>query len=321
MKHVARVVGSLLTSFLLVEVAVPKLVRGQPIQAAPDGTGTLVTPDGNRFDISGGTLSSDRTNLFQSFQRFGLSPGQTANFLSSPEIRNILGRVVGGEPSIINGLIQVTGGTSNLFLMNPAGIVFGKDARLNVPASFTATTATGIGFGGNWFNAFGGNNYQTLIGTPSQFAFDITQPGVIVNAGSLTVGEGQNVTLLGGSVINTGQLKAPGGTITIAAVPGENLVQISQTGHLLSLEIELPRDNNGQQLPITPTDLPTLLTGTVGSVETGLSISQTGTVQLNDSGVTIPVEAGTTIISGTLDASNTAVGQTGGEVNVLGNKV
>jgi filamentous hemagglutinin family protein len=271
-------------------------LHAQPITPASDGTGTVVTPNGNRFDIQEGSLSQNGANLFHSFQQFGLDSGQIANFMSNPSIHNILGRVVGGNPSIINGLIQVTGGNSNLFLMNPAGIIFGKDASLNVPASFTATTATGIGFdGNNWFNAFGENNYQTLIGTPSQFAFDNSQPGVIVNAGNLAMqqGQGQNLTLLGGSAINTGQLKAPGGTITIAAVPGANLVQISQTGHLLSLEIEPPRDNNSQQLPITPTDLPTLLTGTVGSVETGLSISQAGTVQLNDSGVTVPAKAGT----------------------------
>jgi large exoprotein involved in heme utilization and adhesion len=51
--------------------------------------------------------------------------------------------------------------------MNPAGIVFGRNASLNVPADFTATTATGIGFGNNnWFNATGNNDYQNLIGTP-----------------------------------------------------------------------------------------------------------------------------------------------------------
>ena len=318
MKNVSLTVAAL---GLLSAIALQPL-HAQPITPANDGTGTVVTPNGNRFDIQEGSLSPDGANLFHSFQQFGLDSAQIANFLSLPSIRNILGRVVGGNPSLINGLIQVTGGNSNLFLMNPAGIIFGKDASLNVPASFTATTATGIGFGGNnWFNAFGNNNYQALIGTPSQFAFDTPQPGAIVNFSNLAVQEGQNLTLLGGSAINTGQLKAPGGTITIAAVPGENLVQISQTGHLLSLEIEPPRDNNGQQLPITPLDLPTLLTRATGSLETGLSVSQAGTVQLNDSGMTIPVEAGTTIVSGTLDASNTAVGQMGGEVNVLGDKV
>ena len=318
MKNVSLTVAAL---GLLSAIALQPL-HAQPITPANDGTGTVVTPNGNRFDIQEGSLSPDGANLFHSFQQFGLDSAQIANFLSLPSIRNILGRVVGGNPSLINGLIQVTGGNSNLFLMNPAGIIFGKDASLNVPASFTATTATGIGFGGNnWFNAFGNNNYQALIGTPNQFAFDTPQPGAIVNFSNLAVQEGQNLTLLGGSAINTGQLKAPGGTITIAAVPGENLVQISQTGHLLSLEIEPPRDNNGQQLPITPLDLPTLLTRATGSLETGLSVSQAGTVQLNDSGMTIPVEAGTTIVSGTLDASNTAVGQMGGEVNVLGDKV
>ena len=49
---------------------------------------------------------------------------------------------MGGGPSVINGLIQVTGGNSNLFLINPVGIILGQDVPLNVPASFTATTAS-----------------------------------------------------------------------------------------------------------------------------------------------------------------------------------
>src|SRR5919199_228112 len=297
--------------------------HAQLITPAADGTGTVIgTSDGNRIDISGGTLSRDKANLFHSFSQFGLNQDQIANFLSNPSIRNILGRVTGGDASIINGLIQVRGGNSNLFLMNPAGIIFGPNATLNVPASFTATTATGIGFGGNnWFKANGDNNYQNLIGTPSQFAFDLSQPGSIINAGNLAVRQRRNLTLLGGSAINTGQLKAPSGNITIAAVPGESLVRISQTGHLLSLEMEPPRTANGQMLPITPLDLPTLLTGAARSVETGLSVSQASTVQLLNSGVIIPTEAGTVIASGTLDTSTTAIGQIGGNVNVLGDKV
>jgi filamentous hemagglutinin family protein len=320
-----------LTAVSLVAITQNSL-SAQPITSAgdgtSDGTGTVVTQYGNRFDIHGGSLSGDGANLFHSFQQLGLDTGQIANFLSNPSIRNILGRVTGGEASIINGLIQVTGGNSNLFLMNPAGIVFGANASLNVPAAFTATTATSIGFGGNhWFNAIGENNYQNLIGTPSQFTFDTAQSGVIVNSGNLAVREGQNLTLLGSSVINTGQLKAPSGTITITAVPGEKLVRISQAGHLLSLEIAPPRTVDGLQLPITSHNLPTLLTGTAGSLETGLSVSSAGTVQLAASGITIPVEAGITIVSGTLDASNVGVTpgaflpQMGGTVYVLGDRI
>ncbi|MEQ9483315.1 MAG: filamentous hemagglutinin N-terminal domain-containing protein [Coleofasciculus sp. F4-SAH-05] len=131
----------------------------QPIIPANDNTGTVVNPTGDRFDITGGTLSPDNTNLFHSFQEFGLNSDQIANFLSSPNIQNILSRVTSNNPSIINGLIQVTGSNANLFLINPAGIIFGSNAQLNVPADFTATTATGIGFSNNhWFNAFGSNS-------------------------------------------------------------------------------------------------------------------------------------------------------------------
>ncbi|MBW4493705.1 MAG: CHAT domain-containing protein [Oscillatoria princeps RMCB-10] len=276
----------------------------QPITPAPDGTGTAVTPQGNTFNIQGGSLSSDGANLFHSFQKFGLSSGETANFLSNPDIRNILGRVVGGDASYINGLIQVTGGNSNLFLMNPAGILFGPNASLNVPASFTATTATGIGFGSGWFNAVGSNDYNILVGTPSAFNFAVLQPGAIVNEGNLSLTSGNSLTLLGGTVINTGTLSSPGGNITIAAVPGESAVRISQEGHLLSLDIE-PVALTGAEVPavLQPLSLPQLLTGRPDfGHASALSVSETGEVSLTGSGVRIPASGG--IAAGNIDTSS-----------------
>ncbi|MEW6496582.1 MAG: CHAT domain-containing protein [Cyanobacteriota bacterium] len=325
-------ISYLLTALSLIGVIAAKPICAQPIVPAADGTNTQVTPHGNRFDIHGGSLSGDGVNLFHSFQQFGLNSGQIANFQSNPSIHNILGRVTGGDASIINGLIQVTGGNSNLFLMNPAGIVFGANATLNVPADFTATTATGIGLKApngetNWFNAFGNNNYQTLVGTPSQFAFLDTQPSAIVNSGHLAVQEGKSLTLLGGSVLNTGQLNAPSGTITIAAVPGSSLVRISQPGHVLSLEIDpqAPAAANG----ITPQSLPQLLTGDGGSSVTGATVNSGGQVTLTNSGTVVTSETGTAIASGTLDVSPSPAppyqgGEkegVGGNVNVVGNRV
>jgi len=305
-----------------------KPAQSQSIVPAPDGTGTVVTPEGNRININGGSLSGDGANLFHSFTQFGLNHDQIANFLSNPSIQNILGRVNGGNPSIINGLIQVSGGSSNLYLMNPSGIIFGPGARLNVPASFTATTATGIGLGGSWFSASGVNDYAALVGTPNSFAFTLTQPGAIINAGDLAVESGKNLTLLGGTVINTGKLSAPGGNIAVAAVPGENLVRISQSGSLLSLDIQpmnvraggaAPLPDNGS-LPVA--SLPQLLTGggEVGNA-TGLTVNSDGTVVLTGSGIGIPKDQATTLASGTLDVSSTAPGQTGGQVQVLGSLV
>ena len=89
------------------------LAQSLPIAPVADGTGSQVNLSGNRFNINGGTLSGDRANLFHSFERFGLNADQTANFIANPNLRNILGRVVGGDASLINGLVQVTGGNAN----------------------------------------------------------------------------------------------------------------------------------------------------------------------------------------------------------------
>ncbi|MCT7981309.1 CHAT domain-containing protein [Laspinema olomoucense] len=283
---------------------------------AADGTNTQVNPEGNQFNITGGTLSGDQLNLFHSFQQFGLEAGQIANFLSSPEIQNILGRVTGGDASIINGLIQITGGNSNLFLMNPAGILFGPNASLNVPASFTATTATGIGFGNDWFQAVGENNWGNLVGPPSQFYFDISQPGVIANLGNLTLSPGQNLTLLGGTVLNVGTLSSPGGNITVAAIPGESRVRISQANNLLSLEVT-PSPTHPLTSQLTPLSLPELLTGSGVSHANQVQVNPDGTVALTGSHSQVPVDSGDAVASGEINVT----GESGGTVQLLGERV
>ncbi|MDJ0745970.1 MAG: CHAT domain-containing protein [Xenococcaceae cyanobacterium MO_167.B27] len=293
----------------------------QQIIPNDDGTMTVITKDGSTFNIDGGTLSGDGKNLFHSFQEFGLDAGQIANFLSNPNIQNILGRINGGNPSIINGLIQVTGGNSNLFLMNPSGIIFGNNASLNVPGDFTATTATGIGFGDSWFNAVGANDYLNLVGNPDSFNFANAESGVIINAGDLKVADDSNISLTGGTVINTGTIETEGGNITVAAVPGTKRVRISQEGQLLSLEIPIPQNAEGEALPIRVTDLPNLLRGLPVDIDTGLELAANDDVTVANSNTVIPNEPGTTIVSGTVDASNTQPGSVGGEAHLLGGKV
>jgi filamentous hemagglutinin family protein len=278
------------------------------ITANPNDAGTVVDQSGNTLNIQGGTEAGK--NLHHSFEKFGVNQGQTVNFISQPEIENILGRVTGGDASIINGLIKVTGGNSNLYLINPAGIIFGSGASLDVPAAFTATTANGVRFGDNWLKAFGTNDYASLIGNPDAFAF--TQSGVILNSGNLAVKEGQNLTLLGGTVISTGTLKAPEGDITVAAVPEEKLVRITQQGNLLSFGLPVETKAVVSNQPFTPLSLPQLLTGGNLSSATDVEVDENGVVKLTRSGfdvengvvkltrseVEIPKNAGTTFVTG-----------------------
>jgi filamentous hemagglutinin family protein len=273
-------------------IAPSEWLIAQNVRPADDGVGTDVEQVGDRFNIRGGRVSG--SNLFHSFEAFGLDAGQVARFLAGNDIQNILGRVTGGDPSIINGRIRVANNTSNLYLMNPAGILFGANARLDLPGSFTATTANGIGFDEGWFSATGENNFANLVGTPERFAFTISEPGAIVNAGDLRVPNGNNLSLIGGTVVSTGTLTAPGGDITIATVPGENLVRISQEGSLLSLEVQPLRGDRPNALPFTPASLPELLTGGEINHATDLIVNPDGTVQLT---------TGRTVESGDIIAS------------------
>ncbi|MGB3640268.1 MAG: filamentous hemagglutinin N-terminal domain-containing protein, partial [Rivularia sp. (in: cyanobacteria)] len=301
-------VFSALTSILPIIVSsVPFIFNQEKLQAqsvipAVDRTGTVVTPNGNQFDITGGQFSQDGSNLFHSFKEFGLSENQIANFLSNPAIQNIFGRVTGGNTSVINGLIQLTGGNSNLFLINPSGIVFGNNASLNVPGDFTATTANGIGFGNNWLNAFGKNDYAILMGKPNSFAFTMSQPGAIINAGNLGVKNG-NLTLLGGTVASTGKLESPSGNITVSAVEGENLVRLSQPGSLLSLEIQpiSTAKTQPQAWNLSIASLPQMLTGGNANHVTELVRNSNGEVELK--GSSLQVNQGDTTVK-TLNAQN-----------------
>ena len=279
-------------------------VRSQSITPADDGTGTVVNRTDNNYEITGGTQTD--SNLFHSFEQLGLEANEAANILSSPDVDNILGRVVGGDASFINGLLQVTGSDANLFLMNPAGFIFGPDAQVLVPGAFTATTADAIQLEDAWFNALGSNDYASMFGNPSGFAFSNSEPGAVINAGSIA-SPGESVTLLGGVVVNTGTIETAGGTINVAAVPGENSVEITPEGSLLTLA--LPADTQSALNPssqgLAASDLPALLSGeeiadTLGVVVEG------GVVKLVATDTEIPTSAGTAIASGTLDVSDTS---------------
>ncbi|MCC5640809.1 CHAT domain-containing protein [Nostoc sp. CHAB 5844] len=286
---------------------IPTTVIAQ-ISPAKDGTGTIVNNQGNNINISGGSLSSDKANLFHSFSKFGVDANQTANFLSQPSIQNILGRVTGGEASIINGLIRVSGGNSNLYLINPAGIIFGQNASLNVPASFTATTANRLGFGNdNWLNVIGTNNYSQLIGTPNSFAFDSSVASAIINQGNLAVSPGNNLSLFAGTVASTGNLSAPGGNITIATVPGSSLLRLSMAGNPLSLEIQPLNSTNSS---LASNTLASLLTGGGGGNVSGLVVNN-GQVQLTGSG--LKVENGDVVSTGNIVAHDAVT------INATGN--
>jgi filamentous hemagglutinin family protein len=303
----------------------------QPILPANDGTHTQVFPTGNQFQITGGTQTG--ANLFHSFEQFGLNQGQVADFQANPDVANILGRVIGGDASIINGLLRVSGGSPSLYLLNPAGILFGPDAQLDLPGSLFVTTGAGIGFESGIFHAFESNNYSTLVGHPNRFIFATNGGGTIVNLGNLTLAPQQHLALVGSTVVNTGTLSAPGGEVAIVAVPDGHGVHLHQNGMVLNLQfdpLEATLDNPllRDGVEFNPLALPDLLTGGNFGNASQLRVQTDGTIELTGSGLRFAPESGMavvsgTVVSGTIDSANiTGIsGGVGGTIGVFGDRV
>ncbi|MBS0179818.1 MAG: filamentous hemagglutinin N-terminal domain-containing protein [Nitrospira sp.] len=107
--------------------------------SGPGGLGTALSTSGNTTNITGGTRPGGGANLFHSFNQFSVGTGDVASFVNPGGVSNIVGRVIGGSPSNINGTVQAL--NANLFFINPAGIVFGPSAHLNVTGSAFFSTA------------------------------------------------------------------------------------------------------------------------------------------------------------------------------------
>ena len=300
----------------LVPVILPAQDAKAQIIPAIDSTQSAVETTGNQTDITGGQTSADGTNLFHDFDQFDVEAGHTANFVTVPNVENIVSQISGGEASTIDGTLQVSGSSADLYLMNPAGVLIGPDAHLNLGGSISATTATGIEFGDAQIGIGEPNDYVEIGGDPSAFRFDSEQAGAVVNLGDLSVNEGESIELMGGTVVNTGELSAPEGAITLAAVEGGNRIRIQQGSGILSLEVEAADERLNETGAIAPSSIGEMLTGGSLSHGTTLTTNADGSVRIGNEPA-IRESIGETVTTGSLSVA----GVRGGNVNVLGNTV
>jgi filamentous hemagglutinin family protein len=175
-------------------------------------------------------------NLFHSFSQFIILEGRGAYFSNPDGIRTIFSRVTGGNGSQILGTLGVLG-EANLFLIDPKGIIFGANAKLDISGSFIANTANGIVFpNGENFSASNPNAAPLLaidVPVPVGLVFESDNSGIILNVADLK--NQQNLALVAGGILSGGQLTAPGGNITLATVPGaiNSVVGLDGTGKFL----------------------------------------------------------------------------------------
>jgi filamentous hemagglutinin family protein len=189
------------------------------------------------------------STLFHSFSQFNVAPRQGAFFINPVGIENILSRVTGISPSNILGTLGVLG-NANLFLINPNGIIFGSNARLNLNGSFVATTANGIGLDNQTiFSASPANPPPSTLLAINPSAFFFNQIGnqsngpILVNQGAvLSVGNlrtPRSLLLVGGNVLVDGATLQgfDGSQIQVAGFTGTGNVGLTVNGNNLSLAL------------------------------------------------------------------------------------
>ena len=211
-------------------------------QISADGTtSTTVNQAGNNFTTEQGDRVGD--NLFHSFEEFSVPTMGSASFNNAADIANIFSRVTGSNISTIDGLLSANG-AANLFLINPNGIIFGENARLNLGGSFFASTADSLLFEGN--TEFSASNPQAPplleVSIPIGLNFR-DNPGEIVNRSfvqnntgdsvGLEVAPGKNLTLVGGNInFESGQVTARGGNIQLGGLSAAGIVGINEDASL-----------------------------------------------------------------------------------------
>jgi filamentous hemagglutinin family protein len=214
-QSLARIVVAAVCMLLLVPPAMIFAQTAVQTAITHDGTmGTNVTPNGKVYNIYGGTIRGN--NQFHSFDRFSIGTGDTASFNGPSTIQNILSRVTGGMKSEIYGTIksEITG--ANLFLLNPAGVVFGPEAALDITGSFHLSSADYLKFddGNGVFFANKDNLSDSVLTTASPSAFGFlgnNSPNSIEFKGgedfvlddflNLSVSPEKTFTVIGGDVV------------------------------------------------------------------------------------------------------------------------
>jgi filamentous hemagglutinin family protein len=242
---------SIVLGILMGAIALPTHAQNLVVPDATLGNDRSIVEPRPGFDaIKGGATRG--TGLFHSFSEFGVGDRGSVEFVARPEIQNIFARVTGGNGSNILGAIgtaiekgdgSLGSTTANLFLLNPNGIVFGPNARLNLAGSFLATTASSFRFGGDQaFSAVNPQNAPLLtVSAPIGLQFGQRVGGIEVKGATLTRSSiGQSLALVGGTVniTNSTIQNLGGGQIELGAIGSD--AQVALTSGLNGIELIYP---------------------------------------------------------------------------------
>ena len=203
----------------LVALAIPMLVAGQVAPITFDNSfGAVVLPadfgqNGNYQILESYGLKNE-TNLFHSFGEFSIPTGGSATFEIDIDVFNVISRVTGGNPSLIDGRISIDGGNgegANFWMINPAGMMFGPNTVIDVGGTFNVGAADYLSFSEGLEFSSSDNSISLFVDNPLDFGFFETAS----NSGELSL---EGLSLDVGRGLGTAALKLAGRSVSLDGV-------------------------------------------------------------------------------------------------------
>ncbi|MCS7180587.1 MAG: filamentous hemagglutinin N-terminal domain-containing protein, partial [bacterium] len=295
-----------------------------PIQALPLPTGGQVVSGESSITQSGNQMTITQTTekAIINWQGYSINLNELVQYIQPSANAISLNRVVGIDPSIILGQLIANG---RVWIINPNGILFGKDAVINV-AGILATTL----------------NIKDTDFLSGKYEFSQNpNSGLssIINKGQIIINDNGYAILVAPLVSNEGLIIANLGKVVLAGTESF-VVNFDGTG-LINFTIPRPEKTPGTVLIPTSqvTNIIREVVNTPGLIEAGSIIEENGTTYLvGASGTVINTgvikvdgrdgqDAGTIILSSTqatalvpgslLSASGVGEKSSGGNIYIL----
>ena len=263
-----------------------------PAHANPLGA-AIVAGQASIITQGNQTTVTNSNGAVINWQSFSIGRDEITRFVQPSAASSVLNRVVGNDPSSILGQLQSNG---RVFLINPAGILVGAGARVDV-GGFVASSL----------------NVRTEDFLANRLNFQATPgAGLVRNEGSITTPQGGQVFMVAPRVENAGSINAPGGEVILAA---GRAVQIGDTASP-GVRIEVTGGETAKNLGSVAAEA-----GRIGLF--GALVKNSGTLNASsavaEGGRILLKSTGSTVVDG--DASLVASGTRGGRIEILGMEV
>ena len=305
-KSNGKVPKSLLLSFAFLS---SMIVAGVPLYALDPGalpTGGQITSGNATIATSDSQMTVDQSSqsMIANWQSFNIGADAGVRFNQPNSSSTALNRINDQNPTQIMGSLSANG---KLFLINPSGIIFGRDARVDV--------------GGLVASSLDMLDHDFLEGK-----YNFRNPGnagTILNQGKINAFQGGVVALIAPKATNEGTITTPGGSTALGA---GNQVSLDFNGDgLISLTVdagavEALAENKGL---IKAEGGLVMMTAKAADTLIQSAVNNSGIIEANSfqqraGRIILDAAEGMTTISGTLDASSSE--SKGGQIVATGER-